>query len=107
MLCIIIKLLQIDAVVDVVHLGAGDVLFPALLGDVVISALHGEHQGIGSLIDPFFTTIQELDQGVILREAIGVHDDALRPEIPHLANALHAELLRQLNACHQRQRMDG
>ena len=107
MLFIIVKLLQIDAVVDVVYLGAGDLLLPALLDDVIVGALHGEHQGIGFLIDPLLAPIQELDQGVILREAIGVHHDALRPEIPHLADALHAELLRQLDACHQRQRMDG
>ena len=107
MLFVVVKLLQIDTVVDVVHLGAGDVLLPSALDDVVVSGLHGEHQGIGFSIDPFFTTIQEFDQGVILREAIGVHNDALRPEIPHLADTLHAKLLCQLDARHQRQRVDG
>ena len=107
MLFIIVKLFQIDAVVDVVHLGAEDLLLPALLDDVIVGALHGKHQGIGFLIDPLLAPIQKLDQGVILREAIGVHHDALRPEIPHLADALHAEMLCQLKPRHQRQRMDG
>ena len=91
MLFIIVELLQIDAVVDVVHLGAGDLLLPALLDDVVVSALHGEHHGIRLFIDPLFQPTQG-DDGRVMRPGNAVGHDALRPEVGDLRHGFAAPL---------------
>ena len=86
MLRIVIKLLQINAVVDMIDLRTRDLVLPSLLHDVIVSALHGKHHGTGVFVDPLFQPPQG-DDGRVMWTGNSEGYDALRPEVCDLRHS--------------------
>ena len=88
LLTVLVKLLQVHAVVEVVYLLQRDLVLPVLFPDVVLAALHRKNQAVRLFVQPFFQLIQSQNDGVFAGHPLVLHN-RLRPDVAHLHHTGH------------------